>query len=146
MPLPGKVLVDSDVFISYLTRDKLFEHSLKVIEEIASGMVEAYVSSEIYDDIISMLHNNGISLRDVIAFIDAVSKIPHEPLPVNPEIAMLAMKYYAGHGGTRRLHYFDSYHVATAKYYDLPFLTSDRYIIRNAGELGVEVTDLQSIK
>jgi len=109
-------------------------------------MITAYVSSEIYDDIVSMLRSSGVSLSKVVEFIDAVSRIPHKPLPLNPEIAVQALKYYVEHGGPRRLHYFDSYHVATAKYYNLPLLTSDKYIINHSKELGIQAIYLRTIK
>ena len=144
--LPKHVLLDADVFISYLVRDSLFEHSVRVVERVAAGMITAYVSSEIYDDIVSMLRSSGVSLSKVVEFIDAVSRIPHKPLPLNPEIAVQALKYYVEHGGPRRLHYFDSYHVATAKYYNLPLLTSDKYIINHSKELGIQAIDLRTIK
>ena len=144
--LPRSVLLDADVFISYLTGDSLFEHSAKVIEHIVAGLAAAYVSSEIYDDIVSMLRSNNVPLGEVIEFINAVSKIPHRPLPLNSEIAVHALEYYMAHGGSRKLHYFDSYHVATAKYYNLPLLTSDKYIVNHSSELGIQVIDLRAVK
>jgi len=144
--LPINVLLDADVFISYLISDNLFEHSVKIIEHIVTGSVTAYVSSEIYDDVISMLRSNGISLSKVIEFISAMSKIPHKPLPLNPQIVIQALEYYVEHGGPRKLHYFDSYHVATAKYHNLPLLTSDKYIINHASELEIQVIDLRTVK
>lgn len=144
--LPRSVLLDADVFISYLTGDRLFEHSAKVVEHIAAGLTVAYVSSEIYDDIASMLRSNNIPLDGVMEFINAVSKIPHRPLLLNPEIAVQALKYYMEHGGSRKLHYFDSYHVATAKHYNLPLLTSDKYLVSHSSELGIQVIDLRAVK
>jgi predicted nucleic acid-binding protein len=144
--LPKHILLDADVFISYLIQDDLFEHSVEVVEYIITGKIVAYVSSEIYDDIVSMLRSNGVSLDKVVEFINAVSKIPHKPLPLNPEIAAQALKYYMEHGGSRKLHYFDSYHVATAKYYSLPLLTSDKYIIDHSNELGIQVINIRTIK
>ena len=144
--LPKHILLDADVFISYLIHDSLFEHSVKVIEYIVTGTTTAYVSSEIYDDIISMLRSNGVPLDKVVEFINAVSKIPHKPLPLNPEIVAQALKYYIEHGGPRKLHYFDSYHVATAKHYNLPLLTSDKYIINHTSKLGIQAIDLRTVK
>ena len=61
------ILLDADIFVSYLIGDKLFEHSAKVIKSIASEALSAYVSSEIYDDIVSILRSNGV---------------PYKPLPL----------------------------------------------------------------
>ncbi|RLE99653.1 MAG: hypothetical protein DRJ63_04740 [Thermoprotei archaeon] len=139
------ILLDADIFVSYLIGDKLFEHSAKVIKSIASGALSAYVSSEIYDDIVSMLRSNGVPLHEVLEFINAMSKIPHKPLPLNTEIVTQALTYYSKHGGSRKLHYFDSFHVATAKYYGLPLLTSDKYIIEHADDLEIVIVDLREI-
>lgn len=144
--LPKNILLDADVIISYLIHDSLFKHSVKVVEHIVAGLTVAYVSSEIYDDIVSMLRSNGVPLDKVIEFLNAVSKIPHKPLPLNPEIVVQALKYYMKYGGPRKLHYFDSYHVATAKHYNLPLLTSDKYIIEYSDELRVHVIDLRTLK
>ncbi len=58
---------------------------------------------------------------------------------------MEALKLYRVHGGRRKLHYFDSFHVATAKHYDLPLVTSDKYIVENAETLGIQVVNLKNI-
>ena len=144
--LPKHILLDADVFISYFVHDGLFEYSVKVIEHIVTGTIIAYVSSEIYDDIVSMLRSNDVSLNNVVEFTNAASKIPHKPLPLNPKIVAQALKYYMEHGGPRKLHYFDSYHVATAKHYNLPLLTSDKYIINHSRELGIQAINLRTIK
>ena len=144
--LPKHILLDADVFISYLTHDSLFEHSVKVIEHIVTGTIVAYVSSEIYDNIVSMLRSNCVPLSKVVEFVNAVSKIPHKPLLLNPEITVQALKYYIEHGGPRKLHYFDSYHVAIAKYYNLPLLTGDKYIINHSDKLRIQVINLKTIK
>ncbi len=47
------------------------------------------------------------------------------------------LKYFMKHGGSRKLHYFDSCHVATAKSYNSPLLTGDRYIMNHSSVLGV---------
>ena len=139
------ILLDADIFISYLVEDKLFNHSIKVIKDITLGNITAYVSSEIYDDIVSMLRSNGVPLNEVIEFVNAISEIPHKPLPLNTEIIVQALTYYSKYGGSRKLHYFDSFHVATAKYYNLPLLTSDKYIINHANELEIIAIDLRKI-
>ncbi len=71
------------LFIFYLTLDNLFKFSTKVIEYIVMGKILAYVSSKIYDDVISTLRSNGVPLSKVVEFISAISKIPHKPLPLN---------------------------------------------------------------
>ena len=144
--LPKNVLFDADVFISYLIGDSLFKHSLKAIEYVVRGSTVAYVSSEIYDDIVSMLRSNNVPLSKVVEFMEAISKIPHKPLPLNPEIVVQALKYYMEHGGPRKLHYFDTYHVATAKHYNLPLLTSDKYVINHSAQLGIQTIDLRTVK
>jgi hypothetical protein len=55
------------------------------------------------------------------------------------------MRLYSQYGGSRKLHYFDSFHVATAKQYDLLLVTSDRYVLHNSDKLGVRALDLREI-
>jgi len=84
-------------------------------------------------------------LPKVIEFIEDIAKMPPEPLPLTPEIAAEALRLYEKHHGPRRLHYFDSYHIATARHYSLPLLTSDRYIITHSRELEARVIDLREL-
>ncbi|PNV77705.1 MAG: hypothetical protein C0200_04790, partial [Thermoproteota archaeon] len=119
--MPKRALLDSDIFISYLFHeDELYKQSRKLVGSIARGELIAYVSSELYDDIISALRGNGLSLSDVINVLSDVSEIPHKALPVDPEIVLQALELYRRYGGSRKLHYFDSFHVATSRSYDLP--------------------------
>jgi len=143
--LRGPVLLDADFFISYLSGDLLFEHSKRVMGLILSGAVKPYASSEVYDDIASALRSQGTSLEVVESFLRDVASIPHRAIPVTAEIAADALRLYREYGGPRRLHYFDSFHVALARERDLPLLTSDKYILRNADRLGVRVINLREI-
>jgi len=141
----GKVLLDSDVFIYYISGGILAEKSQKVIDNILKDQLEAYVSSMLYDDITSGLRAKGMAIDEVINFIIAVASIPHISLPVTSPIAISALTLYKQHGGPRKLHYFDVYHVATAAYYKLPIITSDKYIINKQKELGIKAINLKTI-
>ncbi len=143
--LPRLVLLDSDVLISYLIEDKLFKYSSFIVEKLVLGEIVGYVSSEIYDDIISMLRSNGVPLSEVIEFLKSLSTIPLKPLPLTAEISAKAMELYLKHGGSRKLHYFDSFHVATAKHYNLPIITSDKYILKHASDFGITAINLLSV-
>ena len=138
------MLLDADVFISYIgTGDNLSVYSERVIDEVLKGGIEARVSSIIYDDIITALRSKSIPLDDVIRFLAGMASIPHTPLPLDASISVNAMSLYAKYGGSRRLHYFDSYHVASALQLGLPLITSDSFIIEHRDELGVSVHDLR---
>ena len=138
------MLLDADVFISYIGEgDNLSVYSERVIEKVLNGRIEAKVSSIIYDDIVTALRSKSIPLEDVIKFLAAMASIPHEPLPLNPSISVNAMSIYAKYGGSRKLHYFDSYHVASALQLGLPLITSDSFIIEHNTELGISVFDLK---
>lgn len=140
-----EMLLDADVFISYIGEgDNLSVHSEKVIEEVLNGRIGAKVSSIIYDDIVTALRSKSISLEEVIKFLAGMASIPYEPLPLNPSISVNAMNLYNKYGGSRRLHYFDSYHVASALQLGLPLITSDSFIIEHKRELGVSVLDLKN--
>jgi predicted nucleic acid-binding protein len=95
---------------------------------------------------ISALRAQGIPVGRVIEFLLDTRKILHTTLPVTAEIAGEALRQYREHGGARKLHYFDSFHTATAKHHHLPLLTSDEYVIERAAELGISVLDVRRVE
>jgi len=141
----GEALIDSDVFISYIKGDEMIEHSERVIDAITSGRLEARISSILFDDVTTGLRSKGMEISDVIKVILAIASIKHVSLPVTSAIAVNALMIYERHGGPRRLHYFDAFHVATAKINGLQMITSDRYIIKNQGALGIKAVDLKTL-
>lgn len=141
----GEVLLDSDVFLSYIKGDEMADQSQRVIDSIMGEELKAYVSSMLFDDVISGLRSKGMELRDVIKVVLAIASINHISLSVTSTIAVNALMVYERHGGTRRLHYFDAFHVATAKINDLPMITSDRYIVEHQEELGIKAIDLRTL-
>jgi len=143
--LTGRVLLDADVFVSFLRGDELSDASEVVVQSLVSGRAAGLVSSIIYDELISALRSKGASLELIEEVLVGVAAIPHTPLPVTPEVALLALRLYREHGGPRRLHYFDSFHVATASLEGVPMVTSDSYILRHANTLGIEVIDLRTL-
>ncbi|KPV65261.1 MAG: PIN domain protein [Candidatus Bathyarchaeota archaeon BA1] len=143
--LPPTVLVDADAFFSYLKGDNLSSHVEKLISKADRGETKLCVSSEIYDDITSALRSDNIPLNLVVNFIEDMKLIPHHPLPMTAEIAHEALRLYRLHRGSRKLHYFDAYHVASAKLYNLPFITSDKYVLEHQNELGIASIDLASL-
>ena len=145
MTLPSRVLVEADLFFSFLTGDDLSSHSERAVLSSGSGEVDLCVCSEVYDEIVSALRSGGASIDDSIQFLLAMKKIAHEPMLVTVELAHDALQLYKMHGGSRRLHYFDSFHVATARKYQLPLITSDEYIIEHDDEFKIEVIDLRKI-
>lgn len=143
--LTGRVLLDADVFVSYLRGDELSSASEVVIRALTSGRAAGLVSSIIYDELITALRSKGASFDLVEEVLAGMAAIPHTPLPVTPEVALLALRLYRERGGPRRLHYFDSFHVATACLEEVPMITSDSYILRHASEFGIEVIDLRKL-
>ena len=143
--LRGKILLDSNVFISYVSGDELADHAEKVVKLIANGTMEAFVSSMLYDDIISGLRSKAMDLNDIIQVLIAIASIPHTSLPLTPPIAISALTLYIRHGGPRKIHYFDTFHVATAKLHELPIITSDNYINEQQTNLGITVYDLKKL-
>jgi predicted nucleic acid-binding protein len=139
---PLTVLGDADLFFFYLRGGKLEDQASKVIEAASAGRVNLRTSSEVYDDAISALRADEVPLEIVLNFVSDMKAISNSSMPMSAEIAEDALSMYMKHGGRRKLSYFDSMHLATAKRYDLPFLTSDRYVITNAKTLGVTTLDL----
>jgi len=142
---PARVLVDSDVFFSYLVSDGLCLHSENLIERANQGLVKLACASELYDDIITALRSDNVRMRVVMQMLGDLRKLSHEVLATTVDVAEEAMRLYTEHGGSRKLHYFDSFHVATAKQYDLPLVTSDGYVLRNSDKLGIKAMDLRGI-
>jgi predicted nucleic acid-binding protein len=136
-------LFDADVFISYIGGDDLLEFSEKAVTQVLDGQISAYVSSIIYDDIITALRSKEMPLEKVIRVLAAMVSIPHTPIPLDPATNINAMRLYMKHMGSRRLHYFDSFHVATAIKNNKPLLTSDKYILENQEQLGLKALDLK---
>ena len=141
----GEALLDSDVFISYIKGDEMVEHSERVVEAIMSGALKARISSMLFDDVITGLRSKGMEIGDVTKVILAIASINHQSLPVTSAIAINALMLYERHGGMRRLHYFDAFHVATAEINDLSMITSDKYIIEHQKDLGIKAIDLRTI-
>lgn len=143
--LRGRFLLDADVFISYIRGDELADHAEKAVRSIVEGRLEAFVSSMLYDDVISGLRSKGMDIREAIQVLTAIASIPHTSLPVTPAIAISALTLYMQHGGPRRIHYFDTFHVATARLHELPIITSDTYINEQQDKLGVTTLDLKEL-
>jgi len=140
--LPSAVLVDADAFFSYLAGNSLSDHTEKLVSRAETGETRLHVSSEIYDDIVSALRSDKTPLNMVADFIGDMKIIPHDSLPVTVDVVQEALQVYRLHGGSRKLHYFDAYHVATAKIYNLPLVTSDRYILEHGHEFEIAVINL----
>jgi predicted nucleic acid-binding protein len=86
-----------------------------------------------------------VAIDLVIELLIDLKNLPHEVLPRTLDIAIEAMKTYSQFGGSRRLHYFDSFHVATAKLNELPLVTSDRHLLENSTKFGIVSLDLRKI-
>jgi len=143
--LKGKFLLDSDVFISYIKGNELADQSEKVVKPLLDGVLKAYVSSMLYDDVISGLRSKTMELGAIIEVLTAIASIPHTPLPITPSVIISALTTYMRHGGPRKLHYFDAFHVATARLNELPMITSDRYINEQQTNLGITALNLRTL-
>ncbi len=143
--LPSRILVDADVFFSYLVSDEYSSHAERLLEKADKGQLKLETASEIYDDIICALRSDNKAMDAVVEILGDLRKLPHETLPTTLDVASEAMALYARFGGPRRLHYFDSFHVATSKLFDLPLVTSDRFILQNTDRMGIAALDLRKI-
>jgi len=140
------VLVDADLFISILTADDQAERFGSVAREARDGTIRLISSSEVYNDVVSALRSQGTTFEQTAAFLSDMQKIPHRPVPTTSAIAADAMNLYDVFGGPGKLHYFDAFHVATARRHDVSLLTSDRFILENAERLGVSVIDPKKLQ
>lgn len=136
------MLGDADLFFFFL-RGGTFEEQAEVVVRAAdSGELLLRTSSEVYDDAISAIRADGTPLSVANGFVSDMKSIPHTALPMSAEIAEDALTLYVAQGGRRKLSYFDSFHVATARRYDLTLLTSDKFILANSRALGINSTSL----
>ena len=140
-----RLLLDTCVFLHYLSGDELADKAEILVKLAVEGKVVLAVSSEAYDDAITALRSKGVKTSVVLDMLKKWASIPHQVLPLTIEAAIEALRLYNLYGGRRRLHYFDAFHVATAKYYDLPLVTSDKYIITHSEALGIDVINLRKI-
>jgi len=137
------LLAEADLFISYLTGDELEPAFSKIVSDAEEGKVDLVVSSEVYDDVATALRSQGISSEEAANFVDDMRKIPHKSLPVTADIAVKALRLYSKQGGPRKLHYFDAFHIATARNHNLSLVTSDIYIIQNAKKMEIVAIDIR---
>ena len=126
--------------------DEFAEYAESVVIAVIEGRLRASASSALYDDVITALRSKDYPLSEAKTAIRGIAAIPHVSLPVTPEIALTALELYERHGGSRRLHYFDSFHVATAVHHRLPLITSDKYIVAHDVALGIKSVDLRKLK
>lgn len=143
--LPGIALIEADFFISYLRGDEHADKVEKLITLALEKKISLLASSEVYDDVITAYRCKGFGVEETDKLLEDIQSIPHETVPVTNRTAIVAMQLYAKHGGSRRLHYFDSFHVATASLMGMPLFTSDRYILENSSEMGIRSIDLKQL-
>jgi len=143
--VPARLVVDTVLFISYLRGDELSDRAEIVIDWALTRRTFLLASSEMYDDLITAYRTKGYELRDIRNILLDLRAIPYEVVPTTHDIAVLAIDLYSKYGGSRRLHYFDSFHVATASTIGEPLITSDDFILENAKDLGIKTINLKEI-
>ncbi len=148
--IPVDLLLDADFFISYLNDDQLADNVNEIIELSLKQQLNLFVSSEIFNEMILTYRAKTHSLneiKEILLDLKNFSRMfSYEILPVDLDIANLAIEYYKKFGGRRKLHYHDSFHVATAKKYEKIFLTSDKFILKNQEELKIHTINLRKIE
>jgi len=145
LKIPQSFLLDADFFISYLRADELADNVEKLLDLALEGRAFFFASSELYDDLITAYRSKGYSVNEVEKLLVDIEAIPHETLPLTLRTATLAMDLYANYGGSRKLHYFDAFHVATSIIQGKQLLTSDRFILENSKRMGVQTIDLRKM-
>ena len=70
--LKGEFLIDSDVFLSYFKADELVKHSEKVINLILDNKIIAYVSSILYDDLVTCLLSVGVDIDSNVVMLSLI--------------------------------------------------------------------------
>ena len=143
--LPTRLVVDTALFISYLREDELSDRAEVIIDRALTKKTLLLASSEMYDDLITAYRTGGYKPNEIRKILLDLRAIPHEVVPTTLNIAILAMDLYSRYGGSRKLHYFDAFHVATASTLGEPLITSDKFILENSKNLGIKTVDLKEI-
>jgi predicted nucleic acid-binding protein len=143
--VPTRLVVDTVLFISYLRGDELSDRAEIIIDRALNKKTSLLTSSEMYNDLITAYRTGGYKPEEIRNLLLDLRVIPHEVVPTTLNIAILAMDLYSKYGGSRRLHYFDAFHVATALAIGEPLITSDKFILENAKNLGIKTIDLREI-
>jgi len=143
--VPTRMVADTDLFISYLRGDEFSDKAQTVIDWALAEKTSLLVSSEMHDDLITAYRTGGYKPNEVKNILLDLRAIPYDVMPLTLNVAILAMDLYSRYGGGRKLHYFDSFHVATAATIGEPLITSDEFILENAKDLGIGTTDLKEI-
>jgi len=140
-----KVLIDADVIIAYLVDNALADHSAILIERANKDQIKLIGSPEFYMDIITAYKSQGTTNSQIIRILEDLAAIKHKCVYSTLDISISALKYYSQYGGPRKLHFFDAFHVATARKYAFPLVTSDKFILQYAKRMKIEVINLKSI-
>jgi predicted nucleic acid-binding protein len=143
--VPKRLVADTVLFVSYLRGDELSDRAEIVIDWALTKKTFLMVSSEMYDDLITAYYTAGYKPNDIKNILLDLRAVPHEVVPTTLNIAVIAMDLYSKYGGSRKLHYFDSFHVATASTVGEPLITSDNFILENAKNLGIKTINLKEI-
>jgi len=143
--VPTRLVADTVLFISYLRGDELSDRAEIVIDWALTQKTLLLVSSEMYDDLITAYRTSGYKPSDIKNILLDLRAVPHEVVPTTLNIAVIAMDLYSKYGGSRKLHYFDSFHVATALTIGEQLITSDNFILENAKNLGIKTINMKEI-
>jgi len=143
--VPTRLVVDTALFISYLRGDELSDRAEIVIDWALTQKTFLLVSSEMYDDLITAYRTAGYKSSEIKNILLDLRAVPHEVVPTTLNIAVIAMDLYSKYGGGRKLHYFDSFHMATASTIGEPLITSDDFILENAKNLGIKTINMKEI-
>ena len=140
-----KVLIDADVIIAYLADNALADHSAILIERANKDQLELIGSPELYMDIITAYKSQGTTDSQILRILEDLAAIKHKCIRSTLDISISALRYYTQYGGPRKLHFFDAFHVATARKYEFPLVTSDKFILQHEKKMKIETIDLESI-
>ncbi len=79
MEIPDRILVEADLFVSYLTGDELEPKFSELVERAEKGELDLFCSSEVCDDVISALRSQEIGLEEALEFVSDMRAIPARP-------------------------------------------------------------------
>lgn len=105
-----KILIDTGVFVSVLSKEKSYENSLNLLEKVRQGRIEGFVSVMTVAEIISIFSRLGEE-ETIVAKASIESLVGEDRIvPVTKRLAEVAGKIKADY----RMSLADAFIVATA--------------------------------
>lgn len=149
-------LIDTDFILGLHNINSLKTYAGYIMDYVFNKDVKLFASSIIFIDLIQVyIDREELKREEAIRRLEILKEITDDldlkiiPLSFNIIIKDLQYRKMFEFEPTKRktgIDRNDSFHVATAKIYNLEFITSDKFIRKHQDSLGIKVINLKNIK